>query len=180
MDIKKIIREEIKRVMEGGSIGSSYYSNYPDFLDPQFNPQMGSYPPVGFTNYGDMMKEQESDDMVIDFAVENTKTYKFYLLCDKLCDLKGVDVKNQMIADAVEVSYEEFVDNCSYAESLLEYGEINPQSDPSMGFYKSGVDGVSCYYVQYAGFEFIFTLNNPNPDEYWVEEMFDSEGNSIY
>jgi hypothetical protein len=179
--IKEIIREEIRKIFEGGSIGSSYYSNYPDFLDPQFNPQLGAYPPIGFTNYGDMMKEETIEsEMTVDFAVEDAKPYKFYLLCDKLCQLKGVETKNQMIADATEVSYEEFVENCSYAESLLEYETINPQSDPGMGFYKSKVDRTPCYYVQYAGFEFIFTLGNSNPDEYWVDEMFDSEGNSIY
>lgn len=62
MDIRKIIQEEIIKVFEGGSIGSSYYANYPDFLDPQFNPQIGAYPPVGFTNYGDVMKEERLDE----------------------------------------------------------------------------------------------------------------------
>jgi (p)ppGpp synthase/HD superfamily hydrolase len=66
MNLREIIREEIRKVFEGGSIGSSYYSNYPDFLDPQFNPQLGAYPPIGFTNYGDMMKEDEEEDVVID------------------------------------------------------------------------------------------------------------------
>ena len=119
----------------------------------------------------------ESD---INTQEESAKPYRCYLLCDKLCDLKGVEVKNQMIDDAIEVSEEEFVGNCAFSESLMVYNTISPQSDPSMGFYRSEVDGVDCYYVQYAGFEFIFTLNNPNPDEYWIEEMYDEEGNYIY
>jgi ribosomal protein S18 acetylase RimI-like enzyme len=52
MDIRKIIKEELKKVFE-----SDYYDRYPDFLDPQFNPQIGSYPPVGMHAYGTMVKE---------------------------------------------------------------------------------------------------------------------------
>jgi len=59
MDIRQIIKEEIKKIFEGGSIGSGYYSNYPDFLDPQFNPEMGAYPPVGMHAYGSLVKEDE-------------------------------------------------------------------------------------------------------------------------
>jgi hypothetical protein len=106
--------------------------------------------------------------------IEYKKPYRFYLLCDKLCQLEGVEVKNQMIADATPVSKEEFIDNCAYAEDLLVYETITKESDPSHGFYKSKVKGVPCYYVQYAGFEFIFTLNGEDDKEYWLEEMYES------
>ena len=54
MSIRKIIREELKKVFE-----ADYYDRFPDFLDPQFNPQIGSYPPVGMHAYGTMVKEDE-------------------------------------------------------------------------------------------------------------------------
>lgn len=57
MSVRKIIREELKRVFE-----SDYYDRFPDFLDPQFNPQMGSYPPVGMHAYGTMVTEEEEDE----------------------------------------------------------------------------------------------------------------------
>lgn len=170
MNIREIIKEELKKVFE-----ADYYDNYPEFLDPQFNPQIGAYPPVEFNNYGTM-----TEDLQLDRESEEQKLYRFYLLCDKLCDLEGVEVKNQMIADAVPVSKEEFIESCAYAESLLVYETMTSQSDPSMGFYKSVVKGVPCYYVQYAGFEFIFTKGGQPGKEYWVEEMFDKEGNYIY
>lgn len=172
MNIRKIIREEIEEVfrVEKGR------GNYPSFIDPQFNPQIGIYPPTVFNSYGAMVKE----DLQLDRGSEEQKPYRFYLLCDKLCDLEGVEVKNQMIVDARPVSKAEFVKNCAYAESLLVYETMSPQSDPSMGFYKSVVKGVPCYYVQYAGFEFIFTESGIPGKEYWVDEMFDKDDNYIY
>lgn len=104
--------------------------------------------------------------------IEYKKPYRFYLICDKLCDLEGVEVKNQMIADSTEVSKEEFINNCAYSESLLEYETIDERSDPGLGFYKSKVKDVPCYYVQYAGFEFIFIGNGLPGKEYWLEEMY--------
>ena len=160
---------------------ADYYDRFPDFFDPQYNPQLMRYPVTAQHTFGSMVKEEAVDnELDVDFDVEKSKPYRFYLLCDKLCDLKGVEVKNKMIEDAFEVSKEEFVENCAFSDSLIEYENINPQSDPSMGFYKSFVDGVECYYVQYAGFEFIFTLKNPKPNEYWIEEMYDENGNYIY
>lgn len=52
MSIRKIIREELQKIFE-----ADYYDRFPDFLDPQFNPQMGSYPPIGMHAYGTMVKE---------------------------------------------------------------------------------------------------------------------------
>lgn len=170
MNIRQIIREELQKIFE-----SDYYDRYPDFLDPQFNPQMGAYPPVGMHAYGTMVREE----MELDRESEDQKPYKFYLLCDKLCQIEGVEVKNQMIADAEPVSREEFLDNCAHSESLLVYEGMSERSDPSMGFYKSVVKGVPCYYVQYAGFEFIFTEGGEPGKEYWIEEMWDEEGNWI-
>lgn len=54
MNIRQIIREELHKIFE-----ADYYDRYPDFLDPQFNPQMGAYPPVGMHAYGTMVKEDE-------------------------------------------------------------------------------------------------------------------------
>lgn len=171
MKLRKIIQEEIKKVME-----SDYYDNFPEFLDPQFNPQIGAYPPVGMHNYGSMVKEMESPDK----EAEDSKQYKFYMLCDKLCQIEGVEVKNQMVADAISVSEEEFINNCAYSESMMVYHNIDKRSDPSMGFYKSNVKGVPCYFVQYAGFEFIFIEGGPSGNEHWLEDMWDEEGNFIY
>jgi len=66
MNIRKIIKEELQKVFE-----SDYYDRYPDFLDPQFNPQIGAYPPVGITNYGTMMKEEmkKVDDITDDLVL---------------------------------------------------------------------------------------------------------------
>jgi len=100
---------------------------------------------------------------------ETDKPYKFYLLCDKLCNLEGVEVKNKMIADATPVSRKEFVKNCAYAEDLFRY-ESNMRDDPSHGFYKSNVKGLPCYYMQYAGFEFIFLKDYQTGREYWLDE----------
>lgn len=171
MNIRQIIREELQKIFE-----ADYYDRYPDFLDPQFNPQVGAYPPIGMHAYGTMVKE----DMELDRESEDQKPYKFYLLCDKLCQIEGVEVKNQMIADATPVSREEFVSNCAHSESLMVYEGISERSDPSMGFYKSEVKGVPCYYVQYAGFEFIFKEGGEPGNEYWIDEMWDEEGNWIY
>ena len=173
MSIRKIIREELRKVFE-----ADYYDRFPDFIDPLFNPQMGRYPPVGMHAYGTIVTEEE--EIKLDRSSEEQKLYKFYLICDKLCELEGVEVKNQMIADSMPVRKEEFVENCVYSESLLFYENINISSDPSMAFYKSEVKGVPCYYVQYAGFEFIFIKNGAPGNEYWLEEMWDVDGNYIY
>lgn len=66
MNARKIIREELQKVFE-----ADYYDNFPDFLDPQYNPQIGAYPPVAITNYGNMMKEGE-----IPINVKKIKTLK--------------------------------------------------------------------------------------------------------
>lgn len=59
MNVRRIIREELQKVFE-----ADYYDNFPDFLDPQYNPQIGAYPPVAITNYGDMMKEGDISSKV--------------------------------------------------------------------------------------------------------------------
>lgn len=169
--VRCIVRQEVKKLFE-----ADYYDSFPDFLDPQYNPQIGAYPPVGITNYGSMMKEE----IDLDVETEEEKPYRFYMLCDKLCQTEGVEVKNQMIKDAEPVSREEFIENCAYAESMLYYQQISKETDPSMGFYKSEVKGIPCYFVQYAGFEFIFIKNGKPGKEYWLDEMWDEEGKWIY
>lgn len=64
MSIRQIIREELQKIFE-----ADYYDRYPDFLDPQFNPQMGAYPPVGMHAYGTMVKEEETDGKMIGYKV---------------------------------------------------------------------------------------------------------------
>lgn len=100
---------------------------------------------------------------------EDEKSYQFYLLCDKLCQIESVEVKNKMVADAVPVSKREFVKNCGHADSLFKY-EGYMLDDPSHGFYKSNVKGHLCYYMQYVGFEFIFMEGYPIGKAYWLEE----------
>lgn len=122
-----------------------------------------------FSYYPDSINELSNIKLEGD-SKEITKPYKFYMLCDKLCNLEGVEVKNKMIADATPVSRKEFVTNCAYAKDLFKY-ESNMADDPSHGFHKSNVKGVSCYYMQYAGFEFIFLKDYPTGKEYWLDEM---------
>jgi len=62
MDIRKIIQEELRKVLEG--VGSDYYNRFPDFIDTQFNPQMGKYPPKGMHAYGQVFKEDELDEKI--------------------------------------------------------------------------------------------------------------------
>ncbi len=98
------------------------------------------------------------------------KPYRFYMLCDKLCNIEGVEVKNQMIADALPISRKTFEKNCAYAKELFE-SESQMADDPSHGFYKSNVKGVPCLYMQYAGFEFIFLKDYKGGKEYWLDEL---------
>jgi hypothetical protein len=55
VDIRKIIREELNKVLEG--VGSDYYNNFPDFFDPQYNPQVMRYPVTGQHTFGSMVQE---------------------------------------------------------------------------------------------------------------------------
>jgi hypothetical protein len=100
---------------------------------------------------------------------EESKPYKFYMLCDKLCNTQGVEVKNKMVADAKPISKKEFVSNCAYATQMMSY-EGDMLDDPSHGFYISNVNGVPCMYMQYAGFEFIFLKDAPGGQEYWLDD----------
>jgi len=74
MDIRKIIKEELEKVFE-----NSRYINhqgvYPDFLDTQFNPQMGKYPPKGTHTFGVMVKEDSLEEVYPEmFKMEEFKT----------------------------------------------------------------------------------------------------------
>jgi hypothetical protein len=102
------------------------------------------------------------------------KPYRFYMLCDKLCNIEGVEVKNQMIADASPISRKTFEKNCAYAKELFA-SESQMADDPSHGFYKSNVKGVPCLYMQYAGFEFIFLKDYKGGKEYWLDELKESQ-----
>ena len=107
-----------------------------------------------------------------EFILESNynKPYSFYLMCDKLCNLKGVEVKNKMVADAKKVSKSEFIKNCNYAKELISYEE-DFRDDPDHGYYKSFVGTDPCYYIQYAGFEFIFTQDKDNVKKpFWLSE----------
>lgn len=99
-----------------------------------------------------------------------SKPYRFYMLCDKLCNIEGVEVKNQMILDASPISRKTFEKNCAYANELFKF-ESQMADDPSHGFYKSKVKGVPCLYMQYAGFEFIFLKDYKGGKEYWLDEL---------
>lgn len=57
MDIRKIIREELKKVME-----ADYYDRYPDFFDPLYNPSVAYFPPKGYHKYGEMVKEDSLEE----------------------------------------------------------------------------------------------------------------------
>jgi hypothetical protein len=73
MDIRKIIQEELRKVLEG--VGSDYYNRFPDFIDTQFNPQMGKYPPKGMHAYGQVFKEDSLEEGYPEmFKMEEFKT----------------------------------------------------------------------------------------------------------
>lgn len=85
MNVREMIREEIRKIMEL-NVGSSQYS-YPDFLDPQYNPLMKKYPPVGFTNYGTVMKEDNlEEDYPASFDMEYFKTLNSFNARIKYCE----------------------------------------------------------------------------------------------
>jgi hypothetical protein len=85
MDIRKIIQEELKKVIEG--VGNDYYNNFPDFLDTQFNPQMGHYPPKGMHAYGQMVKEDSLDEDYPEmFKMEEFKTLTTFAERIRYCE----------------------------------------------------------------------------------------------
>lgn len=167
-EIRSIIRKIIKETVWGPNI-----NDYPDFFDPLYNKSFKKYPAKVAIN---PISEMDAPNK----ELEENKPYKYFMLCDELCRTSGVHVKNKMIEDSKPVSAEEFLDNCAYSKSLLVYEDINETSDPSMGFYKSNVDGIPCYYVQFAGFEYIFIKGYPGGKEYWLDEMWDEDGEFIY
>lgn len=105
----------------------------------------------------------------LNVSKEESKPFKWYMLCDKLCNLEGVMVKNKMIEDAKEVSKGEFVKNCAYAKQLFK-SEGEMKDDTSTAFYKSKVKDEDCYYMQYCGFEYIFTRTGKGV-VYWLDEI---------
>jgi hypothetical protein len=106
---------------------------------------------------------------------EENKPYHFYMLCDKLCQKEGVEVKNAMVSASKPVTREEFVQNCAYAEVMFE-DQNQMLDDPTHSFHKSVLLGKPCYYMQYAGFEFIFTKDSKEKP-FWINE---SKDNSKY
>ncbi len=81
MNIRKIIREEIKKVNE------SSYDIYPDFFDPIYNPNIKKYPPVGNHSYGEMVKEESlEEDYPSSFDMEHFKSLKSFNARIKYCE----------------------------------------------------------------------------------------------
>lgn len=75
MNLKKIIREELKKVFEADYYSHSYYDRFPDFLDPLYNPQIGTFPPIGKHSFGTMVKEE--DDLTFDLEkLKKIKDFK--------------------------------------------------------------------------------------------------------
>ncbi len=111
--------------------------------------------------------------------IEYRKPYKFYLICDKLCNLKGVEVKNKMIYDAKRISKSTFLNNCAYSKSLMYY-EMLEEQDPDTGYFMSKIEENDVMYVQSMGFEFIFMKDYEGGHEYWLSEMWTDSGKWIY
>lgn len=85
MNVRKIIREEIERVFE--DFYQRNQTEYPDFLDPQFNPEVKSYPPTMDAAYGNMMKEDSLDeDYPISFDMEHFKKLSSFNARIKYCE----------------------------------------------------------------------------------------------
>lgn len=85
MSIRKIIREEIKRFIESNyQLGRL---DYPDFLDPQFNPLVKSYPTTTNAAYGNVMKEDSlEEDYPASFDMEHFKSLKSFNTRIKYCE----------------------------------------------------------------------------------------------
>ena len=82
MNIKKIIKEEIKKILE-----SDYYDNFPDFLDPLNNPNLANYPPIGTHTYGSMVKEDSLNEEYPEmFKMEYFKTLNTFSERIKYCE----------------------------------------------------------------------------------------------
>jgi len=77
--------------------------------------------------------------------------------CDKLRRSGCEEAWQEMVKSRSQVSLEEFsskVDWSSFTdeESVEEFG----LGDPDLSYYKSTWYGLPCYFIQHAGFEFIF------------------------
>ena len=42
--------------------------------------------------------------------------------------------------------------------------------DPDVGFYKSNIESIPVYYMQYVGFEYIFIENGELGQDFWMDE----------
>jgi len=88
------------------------------------------------------------------------KQFHYLGQCDKLrCNHIGEGNWQNMIKNHIEISEEEFVDNCA-TEELLDEDEPLWEfmgADPTSYFAKSLWGDKPCYYLMTAGFEFIFT-----------------------
>jgi len=85
MNIKKIIQEELKKVFE--AVVYSDYKDFPDFFDPQFNPQMRSYPTTGQHKFGTMVKEDSLEEGYPEmFKIEEFKTLTTFAERIRYCE----------------------------------------------------------------------------------------------
>lgn len=85
MSIRKIIREELEKVFSEVYQLPRY--EYPDFLDPQFNPMVKSYPPTANRAYGNIMKEDSlEEDYPASFDMEHFKTLTSFNARIKYCE----------------------------------------------------------------------------------------------
>lgn len=163
-----------------GRITKTYIALYPNQIKSTSN--IGSYskesPLINekIKLYEDFSRKKMS---IEEYKEEILKPYKYFLLCDKLCDLKGVEVKNDMIYNSKEVSKEEFVEKCAFSEQMFEM-EAQMLDDPDTSFHKSNIEGENVYYMKYSGFEYIFIENGELGNDFWMDEMYDDKFNYIY
>lgn len=100
-----------------------------------------------------------------------SQSHAFYLPCDRLRRKDGgEDFWNSMMRVREKVPRDLFLGRCDLTgllgdESLTPDEELNEfiQSDPDSGFYRSRVGCDEVFFIQTAGFEFVFTAGGALP-----------------
>jgi hypothetical protein len=90
---------------------------------------------------------------------------KFYAQCNtvwKNFGDKGGFMLKDMIAAKSPISHKEFLATCDTSPVLEDEESLKDflSSDPEAGVFKSMFNNEPCYFIQYAGFEFIWLLSS--------------------
>ena len=89
---------------------------------------------------------------------------KYVGQCDALRRAGGEEAWQQMMGSMEKITMQEFMAATQYEAILDEDPDMTPETmlaeqvsdDPDAGFYRSNWKGTPAYFMQHAGFEFIF------------------------